>query len=124
MLPLKDRRYLENRGLAFREIVEGKQQGVVLRGLPLPPGLFNAEMADILIVLPSGYPDTPPDMFFSSPWLKLKSAGDYPRAADSSFDFGGRDWQRWSRHNNEWRQGTDGIWTMMKRVEMALQKAA
>ena len=124
MLPFKDRRYLENRGLAFEEIVDGTQQGVVLRGFPLPTRLFDAETADILIVLPSGYPDTPPDMFFTIPWLELKSGGGYPRRADSSFAFGGKNWQRWSRHNNEWRLGTDGIWTMLKRVETALQKAA
>ena len=124
MLPFKDRRYLEERGLPFEEMGDSAQMGIVLSDFSLPPGLFDTENADILIVLPSGYPDTPPDMFFSIPWLKLKSSGNYPRAANVSFDFGGKNWQRWSRHNNEWRPGTDGIWTMLKRVETALQKAA
>lgn len=124
MLPLKDRRYLKERGLAFEEIVDGGQIGIVLSDFSLPSGLFDVEKADILIILPAGYPDTPPDMFFAVPWLKLKSDACYPRAADSAFGFGGKNWQRWSRHNNEWRPGTDGIWTMLKRVETALQKAA
>ncbi len=124
MLPLKDRRYLEDHGFAFEEVVDDVQRGIVLHNFSLPSGLFDAETADILIVLPSGYPDTPPDMFFAMPWLKLKSGNRYPRAADSSFGFGGKKWQRWSRHNNDWRLGTDGIWTMLKRVEIALQKAA
>ena len=123
MLPFKDHRYLESRGLAFEEIVDGAQQGVVLRGFPLPTGLFDTETANVLVVLPTGYPDAPPDMFFTKPWLKLKSGGGYPSRADSSFDFGGKNWQRWSRHNNEWRPGTDGIWTTLKRVETALLEA-
>lgn len=124
MLPLKDRRYLDSRGPAFEGVFDGGQQGIVLRGFPLPPGLFDPEMADILIILPSDYPDAPPDMFFTMPWLKLKSGGSYPRRADVSFDFGGKNWQRWSRHNNEWRPGTDGIWTMLKRIETALKEAS
>ena len=124
VLPLKDRRYLENRRIAFEVVVDGEQRGIVLCDFPLPPRLFNAETADVLIVLPSGYPDTPPDMFFITPWLKLKSSECYPRKANSSFNFGERNWQRWSRHNTQWRQGTDGIWTMLKRVETALQEAA
>ena len=124
LLPLKDLRYLKNREITFEVMEDGEQKGIVLRNLPLPLGRFDAEMADVLIVLPSGYPDTPPDMFFIAPWLKLKSSQCYPRRAESSFNFGGRNWQRWSRHNNQWRQGTDGIWTMLKRVETALQEAA
>ena len=124
MLPTKDHRYLEERGLAFDEIVEGGQRGVVLCEFSLPQAQFNTKTADILIILPSGYPDVPPDMFFTIPWLRLESSGNYPRKADSFLDFGGRKWQRWSRHNNEWRQGTDGIWTMIKRVDAALQRAA
>lgn len=123
MLPTKDHRYLEDRGLAFDEIVEGGRRGVVLCEFSLPQTQFNTKTADILIILPSGYPDVPPDMFFTIPWLRLASSGNYPRKADSFMEFGGRNWQRWSRHNNEWRQGTDGIWTMLKRINAALQKA-
>ena len=123
-LPSKCRRYLIDRAVAFEEIEDGGQKGVVLRDVSMPAGRFDISAADILILLPSGYPDNPPDMFYARPWLKLASSNGYPKAADQSFGFAAQNWQRWSRHNSTWRPGVDGIWTMLKRVEMALAEAA
>ncbi len=123
VLPIKDRRYLSQRNVRFDEI-EQPQKGIVLRGFGLPPERFNAANADFLILLPASYPDCAPDMFYALPWLRLTGSGNYPRAADAALDFGGQSWQRWSRHNEAWRPGVDGIWTMLKRVETALEVAA
>ena len=123
VLPIKDRRYLVQRNARFEEI-EQPQKAVVLRGFELPPERFNAANADFLILLPAAYPDCAPDMFYALPWLRLVASGSYPRAADVALDFGGQSWQRWSRHNGAWRPGVDGIWTMIKRVETALEVAA
>ena len=123
-LPLKCRRYLTERGIAFDETEEGGQKAVILRGVDLPPGRFDAAAADILILLPAGYPDVAPDMFYALPWLRLVPANRYPNTADQPYPFSGQSWQRWSRHNDAWRPGIDGIWTMVKRVETALAVAA
>ena len=122
-LPAKDLEYLELKGIEYEEHEE-KQKGVILKARPLPDGRFDVQQADVLILLPSGYPDAAPDMFYLLPWVKLANGGQYPRKADQPFSFRSQSWQRWSRHNNEWRPGTDGIWTMLKRVEFALQEAA
>jgi hypothetical protein len=90
----------------------------------LPAGLFDTSKADILIIIPSGYPDTAPDMFHLIPWVRLAVGNAFPRAADQAVMFNGQSWQRWSRHNPEWRPGIDGIWSMLKRVEHALKVAA
>lgn len=124
VLPLKCRRYLNERAIAFEEVESGGIKGVILRQFGLPPGRFDAAAADILVLLPAGYPDTPPDMFHASPWLRLMASDRYPNAADQPVAFADQNWQRWSRHNNEWRAGIDGIWTMVKRIETALEKAA
>ena len=124
VLPMKCRRYLVERGVCFEEHEEGHQKVVILKAFVLPTGRFDVPSADILVLLPSGYPDTPPDMFYAIPWLKLASSNSYPNRSDQPFEFGGRKWQRWSRHNNEWRAGVDGIWTMIKRIETALEQAA
>jgi hypothetical protein len=124
VLPMKCRRYLTERDIAFEEVEEGGQKAVVLRNMPLPPGRFAVSLADFLILLPAGYPDNPPDMFHARPWLTLVPTNRYPRAADQTVVFNGTNWQRWSRHNNAWRPGIDGIWTMIKRVETALKEAA
>lgn len=123
-LPSRDRAYLESKGIQYEEHEEGGQKGVILKARPLPTGRFDAENADILILLPTGYPDAPPDMFYLLPWVKLADDGRYPRRADRPFQFSGQSWQRWSRHSKEWRPGADGIWTMVKRIDFALQEAA
>jgi len=124
ILPSRDREYLQSRGFAFEEIVDGTQKGVVFPTFQLPANKYDVLQADVLILLPAGYPDTPPDMFYLQPWVKLSAHSRYPKAADQPFRFNGLSWQRWSRHNNEWRPGVDGIWTMLKRVEHALEVAA
>ncbi len=123
-LPAKDREYLKSKGIDYAEHEEGGHKGIILKARPLPTGRFDAQQVDILILLPAGYPDAAPDMFYLSPWVKLANGGRYPRKADQPFQFMSQTWQRWSRHNKEWRSGADGIWTMLKRVEFALEQAA
>lgn len=123
VLPIRDRNYLIERGVAFEE-VDGNEKGVIFRDYTLPAGRFDQPKADILVLLPPGYPDVRPDMFFAIPWIKLSRSAQYPRAADQPHDFQGRRWQRWSRHNDQWRPGVDGIWTMLRRIDTALEAAA
>jgi hypothetical protein len=123
-LPPRDVEYLAGRGISYEDGSQPGQAGLVLKGIPVPDGKFDAASVDILILLPPGYPDCPPDMFYCMPWLKLRPAGRYPRAADQPHPFRGESWQRWSRHNNAWRPGVDGIHTMVKRIELALAEAA
>lgn len=123
VLPSRCRRYLLEHDIPFEEI-NTSEKAIILRAYPMPAGRFNSEKADILIVLPSGYPDVRPDMFFALPWLKLINGDRYPKAADQAHEFNGQRWQRWSRHNDQWRPGTDGIWTMLRRIDAALEAAA
>jgi len=122
-LPSMDRAYLESHAYAFEVVADGSEIGVILKGFPLPTGKFNQDVADVLILLPSGYPDCAPDMFYVSPQLVIKASGHLPRKADVSHKFGGRTWQRWSRHNPQWRAGIDGLQTMIARVRAALDGA-
>ena len=122
-LPSKDQTYLSGHGYAFEVLTEDGHTGVVLKDLLLPAGKFNCETADVLILLPRGYPDCPPDMFYVSPKLVLAGTGQIPKACTAEHRFGGRVWQRWSRHNNAWRPGVDGLQTMVARVQTALAGA-
>ncbi len=123
-LPSADCEYLELDGFNFEELHDGSRFGIVLKSLALPEGRYDAGQADVLILMPPGYPDVSPDMFYLTPWLKLVSQNAFPPQADQAFQFNGRNWQRWSRHNSQWRTGRDGIWTVIKRVEHAIQEAA
>ena len=122
-LPSRDRRYLEGRGLAFREAEDRGRKAVVLERFPLPEGVFRIAAADILVQLPPGYPDAAPDMFWASPHLVLVASGREPNCTQVRETFAGTQWQRWSRHSQEWRPGTDGLSTHVKRVELALAVA-
>lgn len=123
-LPEADREYFAAKGIVFEEFDKEGKKAVIVRRWPLPPGRFDAAAADVLIILPPGYPDVAPDMFYLFPWIRLMPAKTLPKAADQPLDFDGQRWQRWSRHNTEWRPGIDGMWTMMKRIEHAIQNAA
>lgn len=123
VLPEDDQRYLDSHGIAAKMVSDGPHKGVVLEQMHMPAGKFTHPRADVLVILPPGYPDVAPDMFFCDPWLTLVSAGRYPSCADQPHAFLGRNWQRWSRHNPSWRPGIDGLHTMIKRVEHALAEA-
>ncbi|TLY30820.1 MAG: hypothetical protein E6K63_00400 [Nitrospirae bacterium] len=122
-LPSADLKYLTTKGVRYEELVVGDQKAVIFMAWELEPGRFDHPLVDILVLLPSGYPDTGPDMFHTLPWLRLASVSRYPRAADQSTNFNGQSWQRWSRHNSDWRPGRDGIWTVVKRIEHAFEVA-
>jgi hypothetical protein len=122
-IPSPDREYLAAKGILFDEIAQNGGVGIILKQFPLPPGRYDAPRVDILVLLPPGYPDVHPDMFFTLPWVKLLPEGQYPLAADVQFDFNGQRWQRWSRHSGEWRAGRDGIWSFLKRIEHAIAVA-
>lgn len=124
VVPMRDRRYLTEKGIDFEEVEDAGQKAVIFRRMKLPAARLDQSAADILVLLPAGYPDVAPDMFHALPWLKLVEAGRFPNAADVAVNFAGQQWQRWSRHNNQWRPGIDGIWTMIKRIETALAEAA
>ncbi|ENH9289511.1 multiubiquitin domain-containing protein [Salmonella enterica] len=123
-LPPRDVEYLTSRNISYEDGTEGCHKGIMLKSLQLPAQKFNSSAVDVLVLLPPGYPDCPPDMFYCFPWLKLGQTGCDPRAASVAHAFRGQSWQRWSRHNNAWRPGIDGIHTMVKRIELALAEAA
>lgn len=123
-LPSQDDAYLLAEGLEHEIISEGGQTGVVLKAFPLPDGVFDQACVDLLILLPGGYPDACPDMFFVSPWIKVARTGRYAHAADQPHQFGGVNWQRWSRHSRKWRPGIDGLHTMIARARAAFEKCA
>lgn len=124
LLPERDRRYLDNSGYRYEVVQENGSIGIVLKDFPLPEGKFVQATADTLIILPGGYPDACPDMFFMYPTVTLAATGALPRATQGVLSFASRPWQQWSRHSGQWRPGVDGIHTMVNRALNALREAA
>jgi hypothetical protein len=123
-LPEDDRDYLSNKGLVFEETLNGPTNGLIIRNYRLPANKFSVEVADLLIMIPSGYPDIHPDMWYFSPPVLLKPNNTFPPQTEAFINFGGTQWQRWSRHLSaaDWRSSVDGIHTYLKKVDAALEK--
>lgn len=123
-LPESDRDYLNQKGYTFKEITEKAKNGLIISDWPLPENKYIQEKSDLLIFLPTGYPDVPIDMFYFYPAILL-SGNVYAHATEVFETFNAISWQRWSRHSSaeHWRSGIDGIHTYLKRVENALLSA-
>jgi len=124
-LPEIDRDYLNEKQIIFREVPEGANKGIIIQNWQLPAGKFDHNVIELLILLPPGYPDAPPDMFYVFPHLRLSGINRPARAADTPFQFENKSWQRWSRHfgAHEWRSGVDCLMTFFKKVEDSLANA-
>ena len=123
MLP-KDRASLEAKGLTWEESLEAGFLCVVLKGYPVPGGL-TPNRTDLLVRLPAGYPDAPPDMFWCDPALRLERTNNYPQAADVFETHIQRQWQRFSRHlaPTLWRPGADDLNSYLRLVDRALRES-
>ena len=87
-LPEDDRRYLAEKNITYEEKESDGQKGVILHGYSVPNDRFDAAAVKLLIMIPPGYPDVPPDIFYTDPWLRLVRSNTYPRAADVSVTAG------------------------------------
>lgn len=126
ILPRQDREYLNIKGFEYRETNEGAKKALIIDNFQLPDTKFTENKSSLMIYLPDGYPDVPPDMFYFSPALLLKQNNHQPAAADVPENYLGITWQRWSRHApaEEWRRGIDGIHSYLQRVILALKIAS
>ena len=70
-LPEFDRDYLIEKAFDFVEKDQNGKKGLIIRNWILPKGKYNLEKSDLLVFLPPGYPDTPPDMFYLCPKIFL-----------------------------------------------------
>lgn len=124
-LPTSDNEYLNEKGIQFELVEDGGQRAIILKNCSLPPGRYDQENADVLVILPNGYNDVGPDMFHTLPWVKLMPENAYPSRADVAVQFNGQNWQRWSRHaeGKDWRPGVDGIQTVIQRFKAAAEGA-
>ena len=127
-LPEFDRDYLLEKSYHFEEKIDIStgQKGLIIKNWVLPIGKFNFQSVDLLVLIPNGYPEIRPDMWYFSPAILLASTNQPARQTQVNINFSGQNWQRWSRHfpANEWRSGIDGIHTYLKKIEAALELAS
>ena len=111
LIPESDRDFLVEKEYTFQLIPEQGSVHLILQNIPFSEK-FNPRFADILIMIPVGYPTAPLDMFWTFPEITLAN-GAAPETTEMRQEFHGKNWQRWSRHG-AWRPGVDNLRTFIK----------
>jgi hypothetical protein len=98
---------------------------LVLKNYHIPEH-YTPQTVELLLQLPPNFPTIHPDMFWMTPEVRRSDNGAYPVNADQFYDYGGRRWQRWSRHliAERWRPGTDCLQTYLGTIKRELKKGA
>jgi hypothetical protein len=124
LLPELDRDYLTDKALEVTVARQGSDLYLIIHNFELP-AVYNPQIADLLIILPAGYPNANPDMFWTRPDIRLTN-GSWPQAADVHEQRGDGSWQRWSRHfpSGQWRPGIDNVRTYLAAIKIELQRGA
>lgn len=108
-LPEQDLDFLRDRNFSVELMSEGGLECLVIKDWLLPIG-YDQVSSDLLIRLPPGYPDAPPDMWWFSPAI-TRTDGQPIEATQVYEAHLSRQWQRWSRHltADHWSSGIDGL---------------
>lgn len=101
---------------------------VVVEEVPLPAD-YNRDTTDVLIVIPSGYPETPPDNFWVPSGLRLENDGQPDAFNPNHRTHEGEEWDRFSWHEDDgWTPSEDiedgsNLLTFMSTAEERLKEA-
>jgi hypothetical protein len=121
LIPEIDREFLSEKQLKFTVSRVGADTHVVIQEFDFPEA-YSPRKANLLIILPAGYPNANLDMFWTDPVVKLAN-GNLPDRADNHATYNGVSWQRWSRHfQNPWRQNVDNLRTFVATIRRELAR--
>jgi hypothetical protein len=70
LLPDVDVEFLVEKGFEFEEHQASGEVQLIIRSFPLPAA-YLPRACDLLLKLPAGFPNANPDMFWTSPTIKL-----------------------------------------------------
>ena len=102
----------------------------VIRKFPMPPG-WSTDVTRLLILLPAGYPTTPPDNFYTHIDLRLANGGVAGNSSDANplpdepclmFSFHVEDEHQWQANDDLTRGHT--LLDYLDGVEARLQEAS
>ena len=112
-----DESYLNEKGYDW-SVQQDASHGncLVIKDFPINFEKFSVNKTDLLVIIPPQYNNVALDMFYVKPEVKLKD-GQYPQAADQSFNCLGEIWQRFSRHITNWQPGLDAIHSFLSLVK-------
>ena len=105
----------------WRKDMEGEGKfGLFVCPYALPEGYAESETT-LMVLVPSGYPGVPIDMFYLNPPIHRRDGAPINALADESHF--GVTWQRWSRHY-QWNPGEDNLVAHLEYVRHELESEA
>lgn len=93
----------ERVGVVADVIEKDRQVFVLLKKVPLPPGVFRLAESDVLFITDAQYPLSALDMFWTEVGV-VRADGSIPQNADVIQNYLDREWRRFSWHRN-------GVWS-------------
>lgn len=119
LLPEMDHEFLKEKELLYELVVFPGGLYLIIKSYEFP-ATYAPKNADMLIVIPAGYPNAPIDMFFTIPDVKLVN-GSWPLNCGAHVIHNNSPWQQWSRHIN-WRIGVDNLRSFFSAIKKELSK--
>jgi hypothetical protein len=125
MLRKVDIDFLDAVGFRYSTYAQGAATLLVIDDYELPPG-YNPSGVQLLLQIPSSYPDGKIDMWWVYPYVVFSSTGVEPVSAQVRQAFAGytpepgRKWQRFSRHP-KWRPGVDDLASFLRAVRSTME---
>ena len=120
-MPEADVTFLDGLGLAWEAIRDNHHRWILIHGHRLPAG-FSHQSVTLAFLIGESYPPDRLDMVYVHPRLQLKSGSAIPSTSDQLI--GGKNFQAWSRHYDDWREGVDDLSTHYMQMTRALQTEA
>jgi hypothetical protein len=127
LLP-EDYQKLAERAIEFEE--DEAQRFLVFKNVSLPAGVYTAERADVLVMIPANYNESGNDMLWTKPRLRKADGELIPNTSDpgpngDNRTYKGEEYCRWSRHwmdnmASKWKPGVDDVISIYRRIEWAL----
>ena len=105
----------------WQKLSEGEGKYAVQIDEFVVPCNLSPNRSTLLILIPSGYPLTPLDMFYFAPPISRND--DYAIPALIIEQHFGIEWQRWSRHY-DWQPGDDNLISHIEHVKEELDSTA
>ena len=130
VLPEDDVAFLRDRYPEHAVRRVGDETHVLLKEFEFPDA-YTPRRSNLLLRLPSGYPDAAPDMFWTRPDVTLLtgvmpaacSHREVPGSGPGSEVYEGIPWQRWSRHfQGGWIIGRHGLRFFVQTIIQELKK--
>ncbi|MDE0109244.1 MAG: multiubiquitin domain-containing protein [Bryobacterales bacterium] len=120
-MPEDDRAFLDSLGLAWEAVREQQHRWILIHDHKLPMG-FDHETVTLAFLIGDSYPPDRLDMVYVHPQLRLQSGAAIPSTSDQCID--GKNFQAWSRHYDDWREGVDDLGTHYVRMIRAVEADA